>query len=35
LLRVTIGAIHADSGRNGDGRWVIRSEIRGRHTIGS
>jgi hypothetical protein len=35
LLKVTIGASHADSGRNGDGRWVIRREIRRTHTHGS
>jgi hypothetical protein len=35
LLKVTIGASRADSGRNGDGRWVIRREIRRRHTLGS
>jgi len=34
-VRARIRAGHARSGRNGDGRWVIRKEIRQRHTLGS
>src|SRR5260370_16360656 len=33
LLRVTIGAIHTDSGRNGDGSWGIRRVTRQIHPL--